>query len=242
MPRAIHVGLGGQGHNWANVCRRHPEVEVVAFVEPAEPMIAIAVEKLQIPGERIYPMLAAAASANRADFVIDITPPAVHAKVAEEAFSLGMHYVGEKPMSDDFEAARRAGATAEGAGRTMMVAQNYRFGAVPRTTRRIVAEGRIGLPEVAGVGFYREWALAPGTHYVVMRIHHVDENKPSLVPQRFPYFPKAYIGYGRCVEVYGKAPKCSHAGCKNVCNEPPPPLYARPAARPPRGCAVPPRP
>ena len=182
MPRAIHVGLGGQGRNWANVCRRHPEVEVVAFVEPAEANVNIAVEKLQIPRERVYPTLAAAAADNKAEFVVDVTPPAVHAKVAEEAFSLGLDYLGEKPMSDDFEAAKRAVAAAEKSGRVLMVAQNYRFGSVPRTTRRIVAEGRIGNPEVVSVGFYREWAHAAGTHYVVMPyplltdmgIHHFD--------------------------------------------------------------------
>jgi len=182
MPRAIHVGLGGQGRHWAGVEKRHSEVEVVAYVEPVAAMVNIAVEKLQIPRERIFPSLGQAAAANKADFVVDITPPAVHATVAEEAVSLGMHYLGEKPMSDDFAAAKRAVAAAEKAGRTIMVAQNYRFGALPRTTRRIVAEGKVGRPEVVSVGFYREWAHSTGTHYVVMPyplltdmgIHHFD--------------------------------------------------------------------
>jgi predicted dehydrogenase len=182
--RAIHVGLGGQGRHWANVCRRHPElVEVVAFVEPAEAQVQRAVEQLRIPRERVFPSLRdAVAQSPPADFVLDVTPPSVHHQVAMEAFAHGLHYLGEKPMSDDFRQARRAVQAAREAGRVLMVAQNYRFGAVPRTTRRLLAEGRIGTPEVVSVGFYREWAHAPGTHYVVMPyplltdmgIHHFD--------------------------------------------------------------------
>lgn len=180
--RAIHVGLGGQGRNWVNVERRHPGVEVVAYVEPAEAMVGVAVERLGVPRARIYPTLAQAAANHAADFVVDVTPPAVHAQVAQEAVALGLHYLGEKPLSDDFSAARAAVAAARRAGRTLMVAQNYRFGALPRTTRRVLAEGRVGAPEVVSVGFYREWAHSPGTHYVVMPyplltdmgIHHFD--------------------------------------------------------------------
>ena len=183
MLRGIHVGLGGQGRHWVSVCRRHPElVEMVAFVEPAEASAQAAVERAGVPRERIHPTLRAALAAGPADFVLDVTPPAVHHLVAMEALEAGLHVLEEKPMSDDFENARRVVGAAAGAGRVHMVAQNYRFGAVPRTTRRLVAEGRVGRPEVVAVGFYREWAHAPGTHYVVMPyplltdmgIHHFD--------------------------------------------------------------------
>jgi predicted dehydrogenase len=183
MLRGIHVGLGGQGRHWVAVCRRHADdIEMVAFVEPAEASAAAAVERAGVPRERIFPTLGAALAAHPADFVLDVTPPAVHHLVASEALSAGLHVIGEKPMSDDFEAARGVVAAAAKAGRVHMIAQNYRFGAVPRTTRRLLAEGRIGRPEVVSVGFYREWAHAPGTHYVVMPyplltdmgIHHFD--------------------------------------------------------------------
>ncbi len=183
MLKGIHVGLGGQGRHWANVCKRHADqIEMVAFVEPVQAMQELAVEKAGVSRDRIYPTLAAAVAAHKADFVLDITPPAVHHKVALEAFAHGLHVLGEKPMSDDFAAAKQVVAAARQAGRTHMIAQNYRFGALPRTTRRIVAEGRVGKPEVVSVLFYREWAHAPGTHYVVMPyplltdmgIHHFD--------------------------------------------------------------------
>ena len=183
MLRGIHVGLGGQGRHWVSVVRRHPElVEMVAFVEPAEVSAQAAVERAGVPRDRIYPTLKAALAAGPADFVLDVTPPAVHHQVAMEALAAGLHVLEEKPMSDDFDHARRVVGAAAGAGRVHMVAQNYRFGAVPRTTRRLVAEGRVGRPEIVTVGFYREWAHAPGTHYVVMPyplltdmgIHHFD--------------------------------------------------------------------
>jgi len=180
--RGIQVGLGGQGRHWALVCRRHADqIEMVAFVEPAQASAEAAVQA-GVPRERIYATLTAALAAHPADFVLDITPPAIHHQVALQALGAGLHVLGEKPMSDDFEQARAVVAAAATAGRVHMIAQNYRFGAVPRTTRRVLAEGRIGRPEVVVVGFYREWAKAPGTHYVVMPhplltdmgIHHFD--------------------------------------------------------------------
>ena len=183
MLKGIHVGLGGQGRHWVGICRRHPSlVEMVAFVEPAEASAAAAVPRAGVPPEAIYPTLAAALAAHPADFVLDITPPAVHHHVALEALQAGLHVLGEKPMSDDFEAARAVVAAGSASGRVHMIAQNYRFGALPRTTARVLHEGRIGNPEVVAVRFYREWAHSAGTHYVVMPyplltdmgIHHFD--------------------------------------------------------------------
>jgi predicted dehydrogenase len=180
--RILHVGLGARGRSWIEVCRRQPGVEVVGFVEPDRENRKLAQERFDLPPERIFGIVGAALGSVAADAVLDTTPPGAHEEVAEAAFAAGLHLLQEKPMSDDFAAARRMVAAAERAGRTFMVTQNYRFAPLPRTTRTVLSQGRIGPVALVDMGFYRAWATRQGTHYTTMAypllkdmgIHHFD--------------------------------------------------------------------
>lgn len=182
MLRGIVVGLGGRGQSWVKVCQESGLAEVAAVVEPVEALRQTAVERFGLREGSAFSSLADALKAVEADFVLDVTPPAAHESVQLEAIGAGLHVLGEKPLSDDFAAARRIVAAAEAAGVVHMVAQNYRFGPLPRTTRRVLDEGIIGTPELAKVDFFQVWALKPGSHYVTMPfplltdmgIHHFD--------------------------------------------------------------------
>ncbi len=180
--KAILVGLGGRGRSWLNVCREHEDVEPVAYVEPAPANKQRAVKDWGVPEERIYDALEQAIDAHQADFVVDVTPPTAHEKVAMTAFQAGLHVIGEKPLSDGFAAGRRMVEAGRKAGVRHMITQNYRFGPVPRTTRRLMEEGVVGEPGQLDVSFYMPWADSPGSHYVTqpymflndMGIHHFD--------------------------------------------------------------------
>lgn len=180
--KGILVGLGGRGLHWLNNGQRHPDVEWVAYVEPFEGSRARAIERHSIAPEMIFNSLEEALGKVKADFVMDVTPPATHEAIASTAFAAGLHVIGEKPMSDDFEAAKRMVAAGKKAGVRHMITQNYRFGGQPRTTRRLLAEGIIGEPGQVDVMFTMPWADSPGSHYVTqpymftkdMGIHHFD--------------------------------------------------------------------
>ncbi|MGD8237236.1 MAG: Gfo/Idh/MocA family oxidoreductase [Armatimonadota bacterium] len=180
--KAIVVGLGGRAGTWLGECGRHEDVEIVGYVEPVEERRQAVAEKHNVPDSQLFADLADAAQAVEADFVVDVTPPAAHEAVANTAFGAGLHVLGEKPLSDDFEAAKRIVAASEAAGLTHMITQNYRFTLPPRTTRRLLAEGLIGAPEQVAIQFYMPWATRPGTHYVElpymlikdMGVHHFD--------------------------------------------------------------------
>ena len=182
MFKAIITGLGGQGLNWVRQVRTRTDVEAVAFVEPHAPNRERAVQTQGVPEKQIFKTLAEAIKAVKADFVIDVTPPAVHHVVAEEAFAAGLHVLGEKPLSDDYSIAKKVVAAGKKAGLKHMLAQNYRFNNQPRTTRKVLSEGLIGQPGQCDVRFYMPWADAPGSHYVTqpymvindMMIHHFD--------------------------------------------------------------------
>jgi predicted dehydrogenase len=180
--RGILVGLGGRGQHWYNAVQRHPETEYVAYVEVADENRARAIERWNLPADRVFKSLEDAAARVEADFVMDVTPPAAHEAVAKAAFKAGLHVIGEKPISDDYQAAKRMAEAGRAAGRRHMITQNYRFGPQPRTTRRLIAEGAIGEPGQVDVLFTMPWADSPGSHYVTqpfmftkdMGIHHFD--------------------------------------------------------------------
>ena len=180
--KGILVGVGGRAHSWVDTINNNPEAELVAFVEPVERNRERAKEKYGLKDDQFFERIEDVLDAVQADFAVDVTPPAAHEAVATTALAGGLHVLEEKPMSDDFAAARRIVAAAEKAGKTHMVTQNYRYSSQPRITRKALEEGLIGEPELADMGFYMEWANAPGTHYTTMDyplvkdmgIHHFD--------------------------------------------------------------------
>lgn len=180
--KGVLVGLGGRGFSWIKVCERHPEVELVGFVDPVDEQRTRASSELGIDGSQLFKSLNEAVEASSPDFALDITPPRAHEEVALKSFAAGLHVLQEKPLSDDFSAAVRIVDSSKEHGRIHMVTQNYRFGPVPRTTRRLLSEGAIGAPEQVAVGFPKTWATKPGTHYTTMPyplitdmgVHHFD--------------------------------------------------------------------
>ncbi|GIX05979.1 MAG: hypothetical protein KatS3mg115_0382 [Candidatus Poribacteria bacterium] len=129
--RGILVGLGGRSRSWYEVCRRNPSVELVGYVEISPERRQQAQERWGLDDSVLFESLEEAIRATEADFVVDVTPPAVHERVALTALEHGLHVLGEKPLSDDFEAAKRMVRAAQESGRVHMITQNYRFGAVP---------------------------------------------------------------------------------------------------------------
>jgi predicted dehydrogenase len=143
---------------------------------------------LGVTKEQIFDRLNEAVKAVKADFDGDVTPPAIHESIALTAFENGLHVIGEKPLSDNYSAAKRVVEAGKKAGRKHMVTQNYRFAGLPRTTRRLVKEKLIGEPGQLDVSLYVPWADNPGSHYVTepymfladMGIHHFDMMRYTL--------------------------------------------------------------
>lgn len=179
--KGIVAGLGGRAGSWIETCRKM-DVELCGYVEPNPERQQSMAERFSLPSEAIFPSMADALSSGDAGFVVDVTPPAAHEEIASMAFEAGLHVVGEKPLSDDLAAAKRMIAGAKASGLVHMITQNYRFGAMPRTTNRLLREGAIGEPEQVLVSFFMNWADSPGSHYVTqpymlvkdMGVHHFD--------------------------------------------------------------------
>lgn len=182
MFKCIITGLGGRGQYWLTHLLSRKDVQLAAAVEPLEASAAKAADRFGLSRAIIYSSLDDALDRVRADFVLDVTPPAVHHVIAEKAFTAGLHVLGEKPLSDNFATAQKVVEMGNKAGVKHMITQNYRFGAFPRTTRGLIAQDLIGAPGQCDIRFYMPWADLPGTHYVEqpymlindMMVHHFD--------------------------------------------------------------------
>ncbi len=180
--KCIITGLGNRGIYWLNQIRQREDCEVVGYVEPFETNRERAIQEQGVPAEKIFNSLDEALASTNADFVLDVTPPAVHHEIAEKTFAAGLHLLGEKPLSDDFATAKKVVEQGKAAGVKHMITQNYRFTAQPRTTRPLIENNIIGKPGQCDVRFYMPWADLPGSHYVTepfmlindMMVHHFD--------------------------------------------------------------------
>jgi predicted dehydrogenase len=170
------------GKAWrANATRSSPDFEVVAVVDPNHVVLDEAGEELNVPPERRFADLRDAVARIEADAVVTVTPPAVHVEHARIAFERGMHLLTEKPIADNLENAKLMVKLAADAGKQLVVAQNYRFGAAVQTLRRVVNEKPVGEVGHGHLDFYigadftgsfRETMEFP--LLVDMAIHHLD--------------------------------------------------------------------
>lgn len=180
--KAILVGLGKQCRGWYQECREHSDVELVGFAEINKEARNAFQKETEAAPSTVFASLQDAIDSTGADFVLDVTPPAAHRVVAETALKAGLHVLGEKPLTDNLEDARAVVAAGKESGCRHMITQNFRFGVLPRTTRRLIKDGAIGKPGQLDIAFYVPWACRPGTHYVTepfmfltdMGVHHFD--------------------------------------------------------------------
>lgn len=99
--RAILVGLGSYGRQWASDCRDHEGVDLAGFVAHSERSYERAAREWGVPQDRLFMNLEEAIERTRPDFVLDVTPPSAHREVALTCFAAGVSVVGEKPLSDE---------------------------------------------------------------------------------------------------------------------------------------------
>lgn len=164
---AVMAGCGGISGAWLRALEDMPDVRVVGFVDivvenarrraeeygGGDPDIATGADLVEML-ERKCP-----------DVVFDCAIPEAHCDVTLTALAHGCHVLGEKPLADSVENARRMVAAAEEAGRIFAVIQNRRYDANIRRVRHIVASGVLGPLTTVNCDFYI------GAHFGGFRDH-----------------------------------------------------------------------
>jgi len=105
------------------------------------------------------------------DLVDIVTPPATHAPLIALCAEHGVHAICQKPLAPTLAEAETLAATAERAGITVIVHENFRFQPWFREARRLIEDGRVGAP------YSVSFRMRPG-----------DGRGPEAYLARQPYF------------------------------------------------------
>jgi len=179
--KLIQVGIGGMGDTWVRTVLASSEMEYAAWVDIDRHTLEQQSQKYGFDINHCYTSLEQALERERADGLINVTPPAAHEAICMTALAAGLPVLTEKPLASSLAAAKRLVSMAEQAGLTLMVAQNYRYQPLTMTLHELISKkGILGQVGQVAVQFFK------GPHFggfreemefpllVDMAIHHFD--------------------------------------------------------------------
>ncbi|MGI5915833.1 MAG: Gfo/Idh/MocA family protein [Anaerolineae bacterium] len=152
--RTVLVGCGGISRTWLDAIREIPEVEIVGAVDIVEEAARARAEEYGLSHAVIGTRLKDVLEATRPDAVFNCTIPEAHLPVTLEALEFGCHVLGEKPLADSMDNARRMVDAALKAGRIFAVIQNRRYDGNIRRLRAFVESGTLGPITTVDSDFY----------------------------------------------------------------------------------------
>ena len=159
------AGCGGITRAWLDAIREIPEVRMVAFVDINEQAARDRRDQYGWSEAVTGVDLAQVLDQVRPDIVFDCTVPEAHMSVALTALQHGCHVLGEKPLADSMENARRVVDAAQRAGKIHAVIQNRRYDPNIRRLSAFLASGEIGRITTVNSDFYI------GAHFGGFRDH-----------------------------------------------------------------------
>jgi predicted dehydrogenase len=153
--KVVQVGCGGIANAWMRAIKSlDGAVEVVGLVDLSRDQALKLAKGHGLAESLVFDSLQDAVGATGAEAVFDTTVPAAHAPVTIEALSLGCHVLGEKPMSDELEPAKRMVAAAKAAGRRYAVTQTRRPLPHAISVAEFLRSGALGAIEEVHNDFY----------------------------------------------------------------------------------------
>ena len=152
--KAVLVGCGGMSAAWLKSAAAVPGLELVGLVDVREEAALQRRQEFGLSQARVGTHLAEVLDAAQPDIVFDVTVPEAHMPVTLQALARGCHVLGEKPMADSMDHARRMVAAAQQAGKLYAVIQNRRYTAPIRRVRQFLRSGGIGPLTTVNCDFY----------------------------------------------------------------------------------------
>ncbi|WP_077033013.1 Gfo/Idh/MocA family protein [Pelomonas sp. KK5] len=186
MTARLKVGVVGLGMGRAHIegWKEHPQVDLLAIVDPDPKRLAEIGDKYGIEGR--YASLEAMLAAHRLDAVSIVTPNKFHREQTLAALEAGCHVLCEKPMAMSAAEGREMLAAAGKAGKRLMINFSYRFSAQSRALKAQVDAGvfgdfyfgrsvwhrRRGMPGFGG--WFGTKALSGGGPLIDLGVHRLD--------------------------------------------------------------------
>ena len=150
---------------WLRVATQMDTIDMVGLVDIREEAARNRAEEYGLRDALIGTDLKAVLDETSPDIVFDCTVPEAHAQVTLEALQHGCHVMGEKPMADSMENARKVVAAAQEAGKLYAVIQNRRYDERIRRLRNFLESKAIGPMTTVNCDFYI------GAHFGGFRDH-----------------------------------------------------------------------
>ena len=179
--KAILVGLGRMGSQWAAALKESNDYETVAYVDPSTIRRDALRRKLKLDSFPGFGTVREALRSVAADVAVVATTAFTHHEVTVEVLANRLPTIVEKPIETDWDKAREMVAEAERRGVLLLVDQNFRYTAPFVTLRRVLQEGTMGRPGFAtviqhrnrkGAGTYQQ--NMPHPMLLDMSEHHLD--------------------------------------------------------------------
>jgi predicted dehydrogenase len=152
--RVVLAGCGGISRAWIKAMKEFDDVELVGMVDISPEAIEAKIAEFSLSPKATGSDLAEVIGKSQADLVFDCTIPEAHFGVVTTALEQGCHVMGEKPMADTMEHARKMVETAKRTGKTYAVMQNRRYNRQIRRYRDLVGSGAIGELTTLNADFY----------------------------------------------------------------------------------------
>lgn len=163
--KAVLVGCGSMSRAWMNASRTVPGLELAGFVDIDLDAARQRAQEYGNPAAIASDDLEAALDETHPDIVFDCTIPEAHMPVTLTALWHGCHVLGEKPMADTLENARKMVDAAQQAGKLYAVVQNRRYDANIRRLKAFLDSGALGQVTTINSDFYI------GAHFGGFRDH-----------------------------------------------------------------------
>lgn len=141
--RVVVVGLGRISTEWLTALGEREDLYVVGLVDPDATRANTQRSDFGLACA-VHTDLARAINEERANLVVNLTPPALHRGVSEAALNAGCDVIVEKPMTAELSDAVALVSVARASDRTLAVMQNRRYHPAVRRMREEVRKGTIG--------------------------------------------------------------------------------------------------
>lgn len=145
MPiKIIQVGAGLRGSHWLTYVQEYPDTTPVAVVDPEQNAISDAQKIIGSSACDYFQSLSEALREIDADAAIISSPSSLHAEHARQALEAGLSVMIEKPFTTSVSDALDLLKIARQNGKSIVVAENFRFVPAERTIRKLMQEKFIG--------------------------------------------------------------------------------------------------
>ncbi len=163
MPAPVRIAIIGTGlivtgKHWPALLSLTREFRVIALANrtPAKAeALADRIEAAVRDRPVVYTDYREMLAREELDAVSLALPTYLNPEIAEAALAAGKHVIAEKPIAANLTDAARMAPWAQHYGRTLMIAENYRYMASFRRAAELISGGVIGVPQVA------RWSLYP---------------------------------------------------------------------------------